>query len=1236
MQHSDSAKSLQAALHDAITSTNGSPRLLPAELAIAGTLGRKKLMKKASEPNDVTSSQSWMDTERNSIRAYEYLCHIGEAKEWIEACIEEEIGAITDLEEQLRNGIILAKLARFFEPTCVKRIFQDERLQFRHSDNTNFFFGACKKSGLPELFMFELTDVYDKKNMPKVIYCIHALSHFLTNKGIAPRIKNLVGKLDFTEEELQKTEDSLKEAGVSLPQFSNVEGVLALELQEDNESEEEKRQKYFEENERKVVKCQAIFRGQLVRKRISERAAHFASNQDKIAICQAAVRGHLSRKRINERNEYLKSHEKSIVKIQAFVRGRIGRRAFLERKQNWNSHLDEIVKIQSQFRGFQQRKLHQAKLQHYKSPESIAKITKVQACFRSRQLGNAYKSLNDLPHVSPKTIHQFATRLDSGSQDFEEELELEKLKQATVKQIRENNELEQLLADLDVKIALLVKNRISIDEIFDKPVKAKKISQSSSKSNSSTSMGNLSKLSSSSSFKSSSISVDGEISASSFKSLDKVSRHRQELYENLFYILQTRPKYLARAAFRIDPAHARRFMDNVLLTVFSFGNGAREEYLLLKFFEHVVKVELDSTDAADDFINGTALSLKCAVHHHRNVKDGEYIKSLLRPLITEVTGNEQLDLESDPVAIFEAVMPNVAADNVTCNQALQTAKVKDVFDKHVKDLKAYVFKFMMAIIRSVKSMPYGMRFIAKSVAAQMSNKGLAADVISKSVANLVYVSFIHAAIVAPDSFDIVAVDLSPVHTRNLREIAKCLEHIACNTRFSEEEDDEFHMAEAMNEFISDDAGKVTEFLNSVVDVPPVDDQFDLTAVSDVTNTRKPMIYLALAEVFNTHQLLHEIIMCDDDIDDPLRKLLEELGDVPQGAISCYYTGSVQDSSAQMHSMGDVSLTLSSRFIDDLSTEVIGGTSASQQLHEHRNLLIEAKRLILAVIRVHSGSSNLMELLMSPSSERDEQLYKQITDTAKEMLPHTLHELKQSALEALDALEMSYTRLPAALQLSETPISKSADGYQSVLASIGADIRNSHRRRIERRNEIRRLSQTRKSLHLKAAYLADQKKTYHDYINGCTAQLMTSSSTNSGKNSSSSSGGNGGARILSRQWMHMKRVKKTHGRLPQFGTFEYALSDLTKRGVIRHISDEFKRSSYMTISSDQTGIFDISIPSHASKSSEIEMRDELRLDDILQCQFDNRETLSAFDGGVEFDSRLLLGLVNKKFFTRPRK
>ena len=42
-----------------------------------------------------------------------------EAKQWMEECIKEELPATTELEEGLRNGVILAKMGHFMAPTVV-------------------------------------------------------------------------------------------------------------------------------------------------------------------------------------------------------------------------------------------------------------------------------------------------------------------------------------------------------------------------------------------------------------------------------------------------------------------------------------------------------------------------------------------------------------------------------------------------------------------------------------------------------------------------------------------------------------------------------------------------------------------------------------------------------------------------------------------------------------------------------------------------------------------------------------------------------------------------------------------------------------------------------------------------------------------------------------------------------------------------------------------------------------
>lgn len=68
----------------------------------------------------------WADTQRHLLHAYEYLCHVGEAQQWIEGCLGEELEfGVVEMEENLRNGVVLARLARaFMGEDVVRRIFE--------------------------------------------------------------------------------------------------------------------------------------------------------------------------------------------------------------------------------------------------------------------------------------------------------------------------------------------------------------------------------------------------------------------------------------------------------------------------------------------------------------------------------------------------------------------------------------------------------------------------------------------------------------------------------------------------------------------------------------------------------------------------------------------------------------------------------------------------------------------------------------------------------------------------------------------------------------------------------------------------------------------------------------------------------------------------------------------------------------------------------------------------------
>jgi Ras GTPase-activating-like protein IQGAP2/3 len=54
---------------------------------------------------------------------------------------------------------------------------------------------------------------------------------------MAERIGNLLGRLQFSDDQLQRTQKGLKDAGVAMPNFGNVGHELAKEINEEPEVE---------------------------------------------------------------------------------------------------------------------------------------------------------------------------------------------------------------------------------------------------------------------------------------------------------------------------------------------------------------------------------------------------------------------------------------------------------------------------------------------------------------------------------------------------------------------------------------------------------------------------------------------------------------------------------------------------------------------------------------------------------------------------------------------------------------------------------------------------------------------------------------------------------------------------------------------------------------------------------------------------------------------------------------
>lgn len=986
--------------------------------------------------------RNWMDKQRQFLQAYEYLCHIGEAKEWIEDVLQQPIPPIVQLEEALRDGVTLAEIVQTLCPNRPVRIFRNPKLQYRHSDNIALFFRFLAEVELPELFRFELIDLYEKKNIPKVIYCVHALSWLLYRKGILDfRIGNLVGKLEFEHHELEEMQKGLDRAGVNMPSFSGMgasfgeepepepveteqeridrelgemehsvvelqtqirgavlrlklahqmealwdseymltelqsrirgewarqisdyrlgmkrfsenlqsaaRGFLVRSMQKNREQwwkcgesdvlllqslirgrrarqelaamkSEVKKEEYslrelqaaargllqrrrlqgqveetryadnsveaiqaaargalvrsqistdlhnLGQEESIVTQLQGIMRGVLLRKYLSgvdaglraktglwralqavvrgrnakiafcalkeqltaqnqsvvkvqaavramEVRKEVVATQDELSRCQgsiakaqAAIRGFILRSQISQDLDALEGHTTSIAKLQGLAMGSLLRwyqndllsglesqtpeitalqglaRAMLLRDQvggllgQLDAEEEFIIEMQAAARGLLVRRKFAEKKRYFK--ENMKKVVKIQSFIRGRQQGEAYKSLTSGKNPPVGTIKGFVHLLNDSDFDFDEEIEFERLRKTVVQHVRQNEMAEQYIDQLDIKIALLVKNKITLDEV----IKHQKHFGGH--------VGNL-------------LSSADMSSKDPFdlKALNKNSRRKLEHYQQLFFILQTQPQYLARLFKRIREQGTGekdcKQIENLMMGLFGYAQKRREEYYLLKLIARSVREEVDGCESIQDYLRGHFFWGKLLNGYIRSPRDRKFLRDLLSPLVKEnILDNPELDLESDPMQIYRAAINNEElrtgrqsqrVPDIAREEAIRDPETRETFIHHLQDLRDIADQFLAALEELLHKVPYGLRYLAQqmyeSICAHFPYEN--PQHILQIVGHWVWKSYLQPALTQPETWGVVERALAPLQKRNLGEVAKVLGQIAAGRLF---------------------------------------------------------------------------------------------------------------------------------------------------------------------------------------------------------------------------------------------------------------------------------------------------------------------------------------------------------------------------------------------------------------------------------------------------------------------
>ncbi|KAK9248883.1 hypothetical protein V1506DRAFT_528056 [Lipomyces tetrasporus] len=1462
---------------------------------VTGLQGRIRLQKARNADSSISMSRNWMDKQRKVLQAYEYLCHIGEAKEWIEACVGEGIPAVVELEEALRDGVILAQVAKVFAPHLVKKIFRAPKLQWLHSNNIHIFFRFLDEVEMPELFRFEFTDLYDKKNIPKVIYCIHALSYILSSNGLAPEIDDLVGKLEFSEDEIRDTQRGLDAAGISLPNFkavvrhfddSDTPTSRRPSIPHDpvsKESEEERLERELIDSLDSVILLQSVIRGSiersllrsrwerlegfepfivdmqarirgahtrlnfgsswarheqntfavelqtyvrrfLVQQKLAGKLNEIESNRRILVHVQAGIRGAAVRKRIEIANRRLYREQHSIVQLQSFarrflrdvrrkrdtaaidnkktsildlqayvrgcllrreldktmidlhndktinrvrelqsiirgstyrmkldrvkaelqfalsrlddlkarirgslvranitadcfgliefgekipvlqsrIRGMLTRRNIYKIVAEMQDSLSELVLLQSESRGAlvrdsvngQRDRLSECvdnililqshirgvrgRFQYYHALRSVdetedvvviplqslirgslvrdqyfaiigrlskhaeviinlqslirgallradyriftrdlesetgsvsglqtlargaivrrkfnerrkqfeknmGEVIKIQSFIRAKQQSRAYKALTSGKNPPLATVKNFIHLLTDSDLDFEEEVEFEKLRKQVVDEVHRNEQLEQFIDQLDVKIALLVKNKITLDEVIKHQHGAMPKSWSSSNSD-----------------------------PFDLKSLNKASRRRLELYQGLFFVLQTQPAYLCRLFNGIKEIRVTEMdmksVESCIMSLFGYAQNRREEFFLLKLISQSMCETLEMTDSIQEFVKSNYMWTRLLSSYTRGPAERQYLCELVGPLVKSIIREEDMDLETDPLTIYHASINNeelmtgkrsTRDHNVVVDVAIRDPGTRATYIKNLQCLRDFVVQFLKMLTQNVDSMPYGIRYLGRELFAslQKSFPSETEDRLLSVTGNILYYRYMNAAVVAPDMVGIHNSPLTQLQKKNLSQLGRIITQVSTGKLFTEE----YVFLQPLNVNLTAYITDMRETVRELIHVPDPEVNFDLDQFDDLTATKRPTLYVKMTDIHFLHSILIKYLeFMAPDQSDPLKDAVKELGPVP----------STSNEILNISRLTEVKLDLNPGFIrvEDPESEV-------------NSLTTEAKRCLLYVIRVQTGS-NLLEILIKQVTDEDERKYRVLVAEEQESKSGATSYSSDNSLGDLSQLtyrDLKVIALEKVIELENLGKITRKNHFQDLLNSIATDIRTKRNRRIRRQKELESVTQTVGHLADKEQYLRTQLRSYNDYIE----QAMSTLQAKKGKRKA----------ILpfTKQYFHMRELQKT-GRVPKFGSFKYSASKLFEKGVLTEvvgfIDKQYDKIDF-TISSDQVGVFfvEASQGSIALPAGSV----ELTLDELLDKQYNNQQYLKLFDDMAIFNTNILLHLIFKKFY-----
>ncbi|KAJ3412391.1 glyceraldehyde-3-phosphate dehydrogenase 1 [Chytridiales sp. JEL 0842] len=445
---------------------------------------------------------------------------------------------------------------------------------------------------------------------------------------------------------------------------------------------------------------------------------------------------------------------------------------------------------------------------------------------------------------------------------------------------------------------------------------------------------------------------------------------KRQLYGNLFFLLQTEPRHIANLTRMVTLAEIDTLLQTVMFTIYGNQYEAREEYLLLSMFQNVLAAQFETATDFGSLMRANTPVSRMMTTYTRRGPGQSYLKTVLSERINNLIEHKDLDLEINPLKVFEAMVKEVEKEtgkpyplptNISAEEAQQNPDVQAIIQPRVATLMEITESLLNTIIDSIELVPYGIRWICKQIRSLTKRKyPEATDYnICSLIGGFFMLRFVNPAIVTPQAYMLVDGNPAKNPRRTLTLVAKLLQNLANKPSYAKEA---YMMA--LNPFVENNKPRINRFFN---DLCEVGDFYEALEMEQYVALSKKDIQLniTLNEIYNMQQLLtqHIDVLAPEE-KHHLRICLQDLGPAPPQLLRSENKS--------------ISLSLFSRWEQPITD--IPSAIADSQLTQGDILYMDTKALFVQILRTMPSLAsmtplNLPKIAELAATSRDQSIVK---------------------------------------------------------------------------------------------------------------------------------------------------------------------------------------------------------------------------------------------------------------------